>query len=146
MSHTQKDLYQNAGRSESGKTPVNLYGGKFYRRETQSSTIWTKTKDMKEKKSGWNTLKKAIFTPIGVQGYPNERRRSREKCLPQNKEPDLESELSSDLESLQIQPSDSVSNYRDPSLSYLDPCPSYHQNSPSICWITCRCGRRLAKT
>ena len=80
MSQNQKDLYKNAGRAEPSKAPVNLFGGKFYRRGlSQSSSIWEKTtkgKDMKEKKSGRNNLQKAIFTPMRTNGYEGERRQS----------------------------------------------------------------------
>ena len=78
MSQNQKDLYKNAGRAEPSKAPVNLYGGKFHHRgSSQSSSIWERTakgKDIKEKKGGWKTLKIAIFTPIGTNGYLGESR------------------------------------------------------------------------
>ena len=117
MSQSQKDLYQNAGRAEPSKAPVNLYGGKFYRRGS-SQSLWertTKGKDMKEKKSGWNNLKKAIFTPMGTNGY-SERRQSKEKCLLQNKKQDFPDEIDSTFITSQgIHPKvvDPVPTYRD---------------------------------
>ena len=51
MSQSQKDQYQNAGRAEPSKAPVNLIGGKFYRRgSSQSSSLWERSRKVKDMK------------------------------------------------------------------------------------------------
>ena len=142
MTSSQKDLYQNVSKVESmgSRAPVNLYGGKFYRRgawaaQNQGERGSCRGKDSKEKKSGWTTLKKAIFTPLGTSGYSGERRHSRDrvKCLLTRKEEYCPMEEESTYEEIdEDKSSKRIVYYHDPSLSYLDPCPSYHRNVPLI--------------
>ena len=71
---------------------------------------------------------------MGTNQY-SERRQSKEKCLLQNKKQDFPDEIDSTLITSQgIHPKvvDPVPTYRGPSLSYLDPCPCYHRNSPIV--------------
>lgn len=68
--------------------PVNLYTDKFrqgeHRDQAQESGTGASGGKSKDKKKGWEVIKKAIFTPIGTrEQYPLERRRrSRRNCQP----------------------------------------------------------------
>ena len=43
ITHKQRDLYQAQAKQETGKVPLNLYGGKFYQAgEKKQQSIWKK--------------------------------------------------------------------------------------------------------
>ena len=121
------------GRSEQGRVPLNLYGGKFYQGggKQQQGSIWERGTKGKEKKSRWTNIKNTFFTPIGTQ--PDRRRTSRGS--PHRSNPRNHTNYNSPTHDLtdsdNIAINQQTVEYQDPSISYLTPCPSYHRDRPS---------------
>ena len=127
MTHSQRDLYQSQAKQETGKVPLSLIGGKFYQGgEKKTQSIWEKERRGKEKKSRWSNIKNTFFTPLGTQPIRRRNGRNsphRSQDLPA---PHFGSSPSIASSSDSAAPASPAGTYHDPSISYLRPCPSYH--------------------
>ena len=61
ITHKQRDLYQAQAKQETGKVPLNLYGGKFYQAgEKKQQSIWKK-----ERRGGGREKEKEVSMVLG---------------------------------------------------------------------------------
>ena len=129
MNNSQRDLYQSQAKQETGAVSLNLIGGKFYQGgEKKKQRIWEKEGRGrgKGKKSRWSNIKNTFFTPIGTQPL---RRRNGRNSPHRSKDlstPHFGSSPSIASSSDRAAPASPAGSYHDPSISYLRPCPSYH--------------------
>ena len=122
MNNSQRDLYAGQAKQETGKVPLNLIGGKFYQGgEKKQQSIWEKERRGKEKKSRWSNIKNTFFTPIGTQ--PERRKNGRHSP---HKNQQVATPHYGSSPAIASGQEDTERGYHDPSISYLRPCPSYH--------------------